>query len=101
MGLDLLNAAQEAGYVTVENDCDPRYLDEVQPHQTKKKLAVLARLEGLRAEGHTVPRAVGLRLDELKATLSDEDYKRQFDGARARVRADKASEPTPKLWERQ
>ncbi|WP_299651613.1 Coenzyme F420 hydrogenase/dehydrogenase, beta subunit C-terminal domain [uncultured Tateyamaria sp.] len=100
-GLDLLNAAQEAGYVTVENECNPRYLDEVQPHQTKKKLAVLARFEGLRAEGHTVPRAVGLRLDELKATLSDEDYKWQFDGARERVRVGKASEPTPKLWERQ
>ncbi len=94
-GLELMQAAEAAGFVTIEGDVDPRYMDEVQPHQTKKKHAVRARWDGLRAEGRTVPRSERLRLDALNATLSSEDYARQFEGTRARVQAGKACEPVP------
>ena len=95
-GLDLMHAAEAAGFVTIERDVDPRYMDEVQPHQRKKKLAVRARWDGLAAEGRTVPRSAGLRLDDLARHNGWENNERQFRGARERVRNGKASEPRPR-----
>ncbi len=94
-GIDLINAATAAGYVTVEQDVDPRYMDSTQPHQRRKKLVVKARWDGLDDEGRTVPRSAGLRLDELRANLGDEEAARQRAGTRERVRAGKTSEPRP------
>ena len=94
-GLDLMRAAEAAGFVTVERDVGPRYMDEVQPHQRKKKLAVRARWDGLAAEGRTVPRSAGLRLDDLARRNGQENNERQFQGTRERVRIGKASEPRP------
>ncbi len=94
-GLELMRAAEAEGFVTIEDDVDPRYMDEVQPHQVRKKYAVRARWDGLRAEGHTVPRSERLRLYALSATLSPEDYAWQLEGTRSRVQAGKASEPAP------
>ncbi len=96
-GTELMTEAVAAGFITIENDVDARYMDEVQPHQTKKKLAARARWDGLRAEGHTVPRSARLRLDGLNATLSQEDYDWQFNGTRKRVQEGKGSEPTPRF----
>ncbi|GAB5468398.1 MAG: hypothetical protein Kilf2KO_14280 [Rhodospirillales bacterium] len=97
-GMALLEAAAAAGYVTLGESVDPRYLDGVQPHQTKKKLAVRARWDGLRDEGHTVPQSARLRLDALMATTSADEQSRQREGTRRRVRAGKASEARPSLW---
>ena len=95
-GLDLMRAAEAAGFVTVERDVDPRYMDEVQPYQRKKKLAVRARWGGLAAEGRTVPRSAGLRLDDLARRNGQENNERQFQGTRERDRIGKASEPRPR-----
>ncbi|WP_052248958.1 Coenzyme F420 hydrogenase/dehydrogenase, beta subunit C-terminal domain [Leisingera sp. ANG-Vp] len=95
-GADLVRRAAEAGYLTVTDEVDPRYMDSVQPHQRNKKYAAGARFEGLRAEGKTVPRTARLRLDALMADLGSEDAAFQRDGTRERVRIGKASEPTPK-----
>ena len=94
-GLDLMKAAEAAGFVTIEHDVGPRYMDEVQPHQRAKKLAVRARWDGLAAEGRTVPRSTGLRLDALARHNGNENNERQLRGTRERVRAGKASEPRP------
>ncbi|MBE1281691.1 MAG: coenzyme F420 hydrogenase [Rhodobacteraceae bacterium] len=95
-GADLVQRAVQAGYLTVTETVDPRYMDSVQPHQRNKKYAVGARYEGLRAEGKTVPRTARLRLDALIADLGPEQAAFQRDGTRDRVRIGKASEPTPK-----
>ena len=94
-GSDLVRRAVAAGYLTVTGTVDPRYLDGVQPHQRNKKLAVGARHDGLRAEGRTVPRTSRLRLDALMAELGPDHAMSQRQGTRQRVKAGKASEPTP------
>ncbi len=95
-GLELVESAARAGAIILEKDVDPRYMDSVQPHQTKKKLAARARWNGLAAEGRTVPRSARLRLDELHSANGDQNNQRELDGTRERVRAGKTSEATPR-----
>ena len=35
-GLDLMSAAEAAGYVTIESEVDPRYMNEVQPQRSHR-----------------------------------------------------------------
>ncbi|MGB1010777.1 MAG: Coenzyme F420 hydrogenase/dehydrogenase, beta subunit C-terminal domain, partial [Thiolinea sp.] len=94
-GVQLMQRAVEAGYLTVTDTLDPRYMDNVQPHQRNKKYAVGARHEGLRLEGKTVMRTARLRLNELMTELKPEVIEYQREGTRERVRLGKASEPVP------
>ena len=84
-GAALLNDAVEAGFITLGQPVDPRYMDDVQPHQLKKKLQVRARWNGLLAAGSIVPRTVGLRLDELYNSNTEKENQIQFEGAKQRA----------------
>ncbi len=84
-GLSLLNEAVEAGFITLGDDVDPRYMDSVQPHQMKKKLKTRARYNGQRAAGSVVPRTARLRLDALYDANDEVDNKIQFKGAKKRA----------------
>ena len=95
-GRALVERARMAGYLTITEPVDARYMDQVQPHQRNKKYAVGARFEGLRAEGKTVPRTARLRLDQLTAELGVDQAAFQREGTRERVRIGKASEPAPR-----
>jgi coenzyme F420 hydrogenase subunit beta len=99
-GVALVEAAQAAGFLTLENDVDPRYMDSVQPHQMKKKYVVRARWDGLASRGRTVPRSARLRLDELNDELDAAMYSAQTEGTRNRVDAGKTSETMPARRER-
>lgn len=94
-GAALMQAAVEAGYVTLEGEVDPRHMDRIQPHQTRKKLAVRARWDGLAAEGRLVPRSARLRLDALSQEAGEAAYREQLEGMRERVRRGKADEERP------
>jgi len=54
---------------------------------------VRARWDGLAAEGRTVPRSAGLRLDDLARRNGKENDERQFRDTRERAKVGKASEP--------
>ena len=95
-GMELIESAARAGALVLGDEVDPRYMDGVQPHQVKKKLAARARWDGLAAEGRSVPRAARLRLDALSRENGAENNRREFDGTRERVRAGKTSEATPR-----
>lgn len=95
-GQDLVRRAVNAGYLTIADKVDPRYMDRVQPHQRSKKLNVGARFEGLRIEGKTVPRTARLRLDALVDAIGTESASQQREGTRERVRIGKASELAPR-----
>ena len=45
-GLELVESAARAGALVLGDEVDPRYMDSVQPHQRKKKLAARARWDG-------------------------------------------------------
>jgi len=94
-GQTLLNEAIEAGYLTAEKSLSPRDMDRFQPHQLRKKLALGARLQGIRHAGHLAPETVDLRLEALMAQNTDEENRSQFEGTVSRIRAGKARESRP------
>ena len=98
VGVELLEAAERDGVLTIEYDVAPDEMSHYQPHQMRKKYAVWPRLEGLADEGHIMPRYDGLRLRELAAELPAAANEHQRSGARRRVREGRVREPTPRPW---
>ena len=92
-GTHLFEKAVAAGALTVVRTIGFRDLDLFQPHQVRKKHAVWARLEGMRAAGLPVPRVEGLRIAELAAQNSHEENEAQMRGAEQRARAGRLGEP--------
>ena len=84
-GLALLNDAVDAGFITLGELVDPRYMNSVQPHQMNKKLKTRARYNGQRAAGSVVPRTARLRLDALYEANNPVDNQAQFEGAMKRA----------------
>ena len=95
LGVELLEAAERDGALTIERDIGPVDLSSYQPHQVRKKQAVAPRLAGIADMGRIVPRFSGLRLDELAAAMPADATARQRAGTRERIRAGKATEPRP------
>jgi coenzyme F420 hydrogenase subunit beta len=95
VGLELLEAAERDGALTIECDVDPDDLSLWQPHQVNKKHAVAARYRGMADEDRIVPMTNRLRLDELAAQMSDEQYAQQREGTRVRIGQGKATQPRP------
>ena len=96
-GLELMEAAERDGALTIDYDITPDEMSHYQPHQMRKKYAVWARHQGLGDEGRIVPETNRLRIAELAAELpaSHSDYQRA--GTRRRVQDGKVSEPAPEI----
>ncbi len=94
-GLELLEAAERDGALTIEQDVTPEEMTRYQPHQRNKKYAVWGRYQGMRAEGRIVPQTQRLRIQELAQELPEDFSASQCEGTRRRIREGKASEPTP------
>ena len=95
-GAELLEAAEAAGYLTIERDIGPADMSDYQPHQVAKKRTVWARHAGLRAAGELAPETARLRIAELARENGFAANLAQARGTRQRVRAGKTREPTPK-----
>ena len=96
-GLELLEAAAQAGAIHIERDIAPDDMSLYQPHQVRKKYTVYDRYRGLHDEGRIAPQTARLRIAELAAERPEHDRTQQREGTRQRVRANKACEPTPKI----
>ena len=64
-GSELLQAAETAGYLSVEKKIGPEDMSLYQPHQVAKKLAAWARHVGLRSAGKLTPETKRLRIRQL------------------------------------
>ncbi len=95
-GQELLEAAIHDGALGVDDPhLSPKDITDFQPHQMKKKYAVWARFEGLKAEGCTAPITNRLRLKHLADEMGDAFNTMQANGTRKRVRDGNTKEPTP------
>ena len=99
VGLELMEAAAEAGAITIEHDITPDDMSIYQPHQMRKKYAVYDRHQGLGDEDRIVPQTDRLRIARLAAELPDSARAFQREGTRTRVRSGKATEPKPETLE--
>ena len=90
-GQRLMQAAVEAGDLTLGKEHTPRDYDHFQPHQVNKKRAMAARLRGLSRAGWPVYSHKGLRLDTLDAGDDAEEQ-----GAHDRALSGRFSEKLPR-----
>ena len=94
-GVDLFERAVADGALTVVRAIGIRDMDLFQPHQVRKKRAVWARLQGMRAAGMAVPRVERLRIAELAAENDESVNERESRGAEQRARNGRLGEPPP------
>ena len=92
-GRRLFEQAVAEGVLTVVRSIDIRDMDDFQPHQVRKKRAVWARLEGMRAAAMAVPSVHRLRIGELAAQNPAETNDREREGAGERAAAGRLGEP--------
>jgi len=95
-GMELIDAAMSEGYLTITHEVTPRTFDSAQEHHKTKKQVMRARYDGMLAEGRLAPRTRGLRLDDFAETLPPEEYERQKQGTRERIRNGRNTEPRPR-----
>jgi coenzyme F420 hydrogenase subunit beta len=67
-GRALLEDAERAGALVLIEELGFRDLDNVQPHQVRKKQELTARLAAMHDAGAVTPSFTGLRLDDAAAT---------------------------------
>ncbi len=94
-GTGLFERAVADGALTVVRPIGFEDLSLFQPHQIRKKQALWARLEGMKAAGMAVPKVERLRIDEIAATNDDGVNERERDGAMERARNGRLGEPGP------
>lgn len=86
-GESLLSRAAADGRIVLGDAIGPRELDDMQPHQVRKKEALAARYQGMADVGVPPIAARGLRIDELGRRLAPERAASQRRGAADRMRA--------------
>jgi coenzyme F420 hydrogenase subunit beta len=94
-GLELYEAAVEAGALTIVRDASFGDFDAFQPHQVRKRRAVWARLKGINAAGRPVPVVRDLEIDECARLNSVRENMAECRGARDRVKRGRLTEPRP------
>ena len=94
-GRELMLAAERDGAIVIECEIDIGDLNEYQPHQVARKLAVWARYVGLANAGRLVPKVARLRIAELAKTQGIAKNLHEARGTRRRVRLDRNREPRP------
>ena len=92
-GKTLFERAVADGVLTVVRPIDFCDMDNFQPHQVRKKRAVWARLEGMRAAGMATPRVERLRIEEIAMTNGEGVNEREKQGAQQRAAAGRLGEP--------
>ncbi|MCP5028980.1 MAG: hypothetical protein GY929_22120 [Actinomycetia bacterium] len=85
-GERLVADAAAAGRLVVGEPITPRQLDDMQPHQVRKKVALAARYAGVADIGVTPIETIGLRLDELGGRLGGDEWERERTGTARRMR---------------
>lgn len=92
-GATLFERALADGALTLVRAIDIREMDDFQPHQVRKKRAVWARFQGMRAAGMAVPQVEGLRIAELAALNDPAENQREQEGAQRRAAIGRLGEP--------
>lgn len=92
-GLDLYRQAVAAGALIEDRAIGFRDLDSFQPHQVRRKQAVLARFRGMADAGLPTPAVRGLRLDAVAAGVDPSVLEAERAGAFRRAQAGRLGEP--------
>ncbi|MCX7303714.1 MAG: Coenzyme F420 hydrogenase/dehydrogenase, beta subunit C-terminal domain [Hyphomicrobiales bacterium] len=91
-GLELFDAAVEAGALVIKRETDIAEISELQSHQVRKRRAVWARLKGMEIAGRPVPFVTDLALADCAAQNSLAENLAEGRGARERARRGRLGE---------
>ena len=91
-GTALVNAAAGAGDLVLGDTITSRQFNNFQPHQVRKKEALLARFEGLIQAGLPAMDTPGLRLAELAQRLDEQTRDNEIEGTVRRVNEGRITE---------
>ncbi|HVT52504.1 MAG TPA: Coenzyme F420 hydrogenase/dehydrogenase, beta subunit C-terminal domain [Dongiaceae bacterium] len=94
-GLELYEAAVEAGKLTITSPATFRDFDLFQPHQVRKRRAVWARFRGMQSAGKPVPATINLGIEDCARQNALAENLREARGARERSRNGRLGEPKP------
>ncbi|RWH71062.1 Coenzyme F420 hydrogenase/dehydrogenase, beta subunit C-terminal domain [Mesorhizobium sp.] len=92
-GLELFEAAVEAGALQIKRESGIAEISELQSHQVRKRRAVWARLTGMAIAGKPVPFVSDLALRDCAAQNSPAENLAEGRGARNRARRGRLGEP--------
>lgn len=92
-GLELFDAAIEAGALAIKRETSFAELGELQSHQVRKRRAVWARLKGMAIAGKPVPVVTDLALEDCARQNALADNLTEGRGARDRARRGRLGEP--------
>ena len=92
-GLELFDAAVEAGALEIKRESGIAEISELQLHQVRKRRAVWARLKGMAIAGKPVPFVTDLALRECASQNSLAENLAEGRGARDRARRGRLGEP--------
>ncbi len=97
VGEELVRSAVDAGMLVLGDDVTPAEFDHLQPHQVRKKRALVARFEGRAAAGLPTIATPGLRLEACAAELPADDVEREIAGTKRRAEAGRYTETAVRL----
>ncbi|KRB32469.1 MULTISPECIES: Coenzyme F420 hydrogenase/dehydrogenase, beta subunit C-terminal domain [Mesorhizobium] len=92
-GLELFDAAVEAGALEIKRETSIAEISELQSHQVRKRRAVWARLKGMAIAGKPIPFVTDLALEDCAAQNSLAENLAEGRGARDRARRGRLGEP--------
>ncbi|RVA19059.1 coenzyme F420 hydrogenase, partial [Mesorhizobium sp. M7A.F.Ca.CA.004.11.2.1] len=92
-GLELFDAAVDAGALEIKRETGIAEISELQSHQVRKRRAVWARLKGMAIAGRPVPFVTDLALADCAAQNSLAENLAEGRGARDRARRGRLGEP--------
>ncbi|MGX9146851.1 Coenzyme F420 hydrogenase/dehydrogenase, beta subunit C-terminal domain [Mesorhizobium sp. 128a] len=94
-GMELFDAAVEAGALAIKRETSFAELGELQSHQTRKRRAVWARLKGIEIAGKPVPVVTDLALKDCARQNTLANNLAEGRGARDRAKRGRLGEPRP------
>lgn len=93
-GADLYRAAIADGALVEDRPIGFRDMDDFQPHQVRRRQAVLARFRGMADAGLMTPTVRGLRLDTMAAQVDPARLEAERSGAFRRAHEGRLGEPS-------
>jgi len=93
-GAELYRAAVADGALIEDRPIGFRDMDDFQPHQVRRRQAVLARFRGMADAGLMTPTVRGLRLDTMAAQVDPARLEAERSGAYRRAREGRLGEPS-------
>ena len=85
-GLDLLNEVAKEKFIHIGDELTINDINDFQPHQVNRKKAVYARHQGMKKNNSPTIKTIGLRIEDLSKTNTNEFNQKEELGVTSRIK---------------